>query len=51
MLDFYVRRFLGDIGVGLFASFRVSIVRGLEFTNNSALVIKVVRDLPFKDKL
>ena len=50
-LDFKVRRLLGDIGVGLFASLRVSTVGGLEFTINSTSVIKVLEDLPFKDKL
>ena len=50
-LDFKVRRLLGDIGVGLFASFRVSTVRGLEFTINSTSVIKVLRDSSFNDKL
>ena len=44
-------RLLGYIGVGLFASLRVSTVRGLEFTINSTLVIKVLRDLSFKDEL
>ena len=38
------------MGVGLFASLRVSTVRGLEFTINSTLVIKVLRDSLFKDK-
>ena len=38
LLDFKGRRLLGDIGVGLFASLRVSTVRGLEFTINSASV-------------
>ena len=46
-----MRRLLGYIGVGLFASLRVSTVRGLEFTINSTLVIKVLRDLSFKDEL
>ena len=50
-LDFKVRRLLGDIGVRLFASFRVSAVRGLEFIINSTSVIKVLRGSSFKDKL
>ena len=39
--DFKVRRLLGDIGVGLFASRRVSTVRGLEFKINSTPVNKI----------
>ena len=50
-LDFKVRRLLGDIGIGLFASFRVSTVRGLEFTINSTSVLKVPSDSSFKDKI
>ena len=50
-LDFKVRRLLGAICIGLFASLRVSTVRGLEFTINSTSVIKVLRDSSFKDKL
>ena len=50
-LDFKVRRFLGDVGVELFLSLRVSTARGLEFTIDSTSVIKVLRDWPFKDKL
>ena len=42
MLDLKKRRLLGHIGVGLLASFRVSTVRGLEFTINSTSVIKVL---------
>ena len=47
-LDFKTRRLLGDIDLGLFASLRISAVKGLEFTINSTLVIKVLRDLLFK---
>ena len=51
ILDFKVRRFLGDVGVELFLSLRVSTTSGLEFTIDSTSVIKVLRDWPFKDKL
>ena len=50
-LDFKVRKLLGDIVVGMFASLRVSTVRGLEFTINSTSVIKDLRNWSFKDKL
>ena len=51
IFDFKVRRLPGNIGVELFVSLRVSTVTGLEFTINSTSVIKVLRDLSFKDKL
>ena len=51
IFDFKVGRLLGDIGVGMVASLRVSTVRGLEFTVNSNSVIKVLRDSLFKEKL
>ena len=47
-LDLKTRRLLGDMDLGLFASLRISAVRGLEFTINSTLVIRVLRDLLFK---
>ena len=50
-LDFKVRKLLGDIVVGMFASLRVSTVRGLEFTINSTSVITDLRNWSFKDKL
>ena len=49
--DFKARRLLGDIGVGLLASLRVSTVRGLEFTINSTSIIKALIESSFKDKL
>ena len=49
IFDYKVRRLLGDIGVELFASLRVSTVRGFELTVNSTLVIMVLRESSFKD--
>ena len=51
IFNFKLRRLLGDIAVGLFASLTVSTVRSLEFTINSISIIKVLRDLSFKNKL